>query len=79
MRRPYEIKNYLRKKEWYDRYKANVESSTLDTSGLLAGRRGLVTISKAFNWRLTAEGVDFWAKVNDEFIEWYLKPKRNGT
>lgn len=74
MRRPYEVKDWLRKQEWFEQYKNNVEKSTLETpNGLLSGRQGLDTICRAFNWSATPEGTDFWVKANDKFVNWYLK------
>lgn len=80
MKKPFQVKDYLRKQEWYSRYKANVEGSTIEKlKGLLSGRAGVDTISRAFNWAETPEGTDFWVKANDEFMDWYLNIKRNGA
>lgn len=75
-----QVKDWLRRQEWFEKYKTNVECSSMEKpNGLLSGKAGVDTICRAFNWAETPEGTDFWVKVNDEFMDWYLKIKKYGA
>ena len=65
-RRPEEIKEWLEKRRWYERFKTNVQSylSPEEAEDLLSGQFDLDTICSAFMWEGTPEGIEFWVSVS---------------
>lgn len=72
-RKPEEIKEWLEKRRWYERFKTNVQSylSPEEAEDLLSGQFDLDTISSAFMWEWTPEGIEFWGKCEYQFLRWY--------
>ena len=83
-----EISKWLRKQKFFDAYKRNVELGfqaggieDMDLHGTandyineyLNGKLGKSTISSAFFWSQTEEGVEYWANAEYKFLRWYYK------
>ena len=68
-----QIEEYLKSKEWYDRYLHNIKKvfSSGSVSNYTLGRKSYNTIRLAFNWKITDEGYDYWADIDKEFREWF--------
>ena len=68
-----EIKYWLERRNWYDRFKINVQSYLPEnrTEDALSGLFDLDTISGAFIWAKTSEGIEYWAQREYEFLRWY--------
>lgn len=69
-----QIKEWLERQLWYEQYKTNLfweNDSSLVSRKYLSGDEGGLTISKAFYWRDTEEGFDFWNDVNKKFVDWF--------
>ena len=73
-----EIKEWLETRRWFKKFKRNLEKQaklnpelqeTVDN--ILEGRYGHSTISAAFKWENTPEGLGYWARRNIEFIRWF--------
>lgn len=82
MKTPEQIKAWLEAQPWYEQFKnytldknvnliGNEEYLKLDSAMTLSGVKGVSTITGAFIWRLTKEGVGCWADINFIFNIWY--------
>ena len=57
---------------WFNKYKRNIikeDESKLDY--FLSGNAGMNTISAAFMYRDTPEGIRYWGKREERFLRWY--------
>ena len=69
-----ETKLWLRTRIWYKRYVKNLEKEIDDPDmkqDFLNGKYGARTISSAFTYRNTQEGVRYWCKKEERFLRWY--------
>lgn len=69
-----EIKEWLRKQDWFGAFVKNVEEYYYNDgmlSDIINGKRGRTTILEAFTWRDTEEGRDFWCNIEKQYLEWY--------
>lgn len=78
MKTPAQIRAWLETRRWFKKFKRNLEKQaklnpelqeTVDN--ILEGWYGHSTISAAFKWENTPEGLGYWAKRNSEFIRWF--------
>lgn len=78
MKTEQEIKEWLETRRWFKKFKRNLEKQaklnpalqeTVDN--ILEGQYGDRTISSAFKWGNTPEGLSYWSKRNIEFIQWF--------
>lgn len=77
MRTEQEIKAWLETRRWFNKFKRNLEKEAIlhqdspkSTDDILEGRWGYMTISGAFLWCNTSEGVNYWKRRNIEFLAW---------
>ena len=73
-RSEWEIKWWLRTKTWYRRYKRNLHLTYDDIDKemeILNGKFHEQTISAAFLYSTTPEGLEYWGKVEERFLRWY--------
>lgn len=77
MRTAKEIRQYLKMQKWYKDYVRNVKNERSlqkkDKKAILRGYNKYATISGAFFWNNTYQGLVFWAKVDEKFLKWYSK------
>ena len=70
-----ETKLWLRTRIWYKRYVKNINNDEINEpemiENLLNGKYGARTISSAFMYRNTPEGVRYWCKKEERFLRWY--------
>ena len=67
-----EVSRWLRRRLWFNKYKRNIikeDESKLDY--FLSGNAGMNTISAAFMYRDTPEGIKYWGKREERFLRWY--------
>ena len=67
-----EVSKWLRRRLWFNKYKRNIikeDESKLDY--FLSGNAGMNTISAAFMYRDTPEGIRYWGKREERFLRWY--------
>ena len=67
-----EVSRWLRRRLWFNKYKRNIikeDESKLDY--FLSGNAGMTTISSAFMYRDTPEGIKYWGKREERFLRWY--------
>ena len=78
MKTEQEIKEWLETRRWFKKFKRNLKKQaklnpelqkTVDN--ILEGRYGHSTITAAFKWENTPEGLYYWAKRATEFIRWF--------
>lgn len=70
-----EIKKWLKKRDWYKKYVNNLKTEYQDINqvqAFLLGEKESSTISAAFCYSETPEGVDFWLKQEELFLTWYF-------
>lgn len=75
-----EVKAWLEKQDWYDRYVNNIKAynhNKEEERELLNGKKAFKTITYAFAWHITPEGAGFWGEVNDRFQLWYNSEQQN--
>ena len=73
-RTPKQIQVWLRTRLWYNKYKANLKKTYDDPGEILSYLTGYEyenTISTAFCWKETPEGVKYWGKREKRFLRWY--------
>lgn len=69
-----EIRFWLMTRLWYKKYKRNLHNEKNDESieeQYLMGLFGETTISSAFCYRETPEGISYWGKREERFLRWY--------
>ena len=78
MKTEQEIKEWLVSRHWFKKFKRNLEKEAKlhqelqkSVDSILEGKYGFSTISGAFRWENTPEGMYYWAKRNTEFIRWF--------
>ena len=67
-----EVSRWLRRRLWFNKYKRNIieeDESRLDY--FLSGNAGMTTLSAAFMYRDTPEGIKYWGKREERFLRWY--------
>ena len=70
-----DIKKWLKEKKWYQKYADNLKIEYPDINErrkFLSGDKNTSTISAAFCYRDTPEGVDFWSQIEEMFLKWYF-------
>ena len=70
-----EIKQWLKKKDWYEKYVDNLKVEYPDMNKrqeFLLGEKGVNTIAGAFSYSETPEGAGFWLKQEELFLSWYF-------
>lgn len=70
-----ETKLWLKTRLWFKKYKANL-CYTFDgnedmITPFINGEMGPSTISAAFYYKDTPEGVEYWGKREERFLRWY--------
>lgn len=68
------IKCWLITRIWYKKYKYNLHQEHGNYEKemeFLNGLYGELTISGAFCYRDTPEGVEYWGKKEEKFLRWY--------
>ena len=68
------IKIWLLTRLWYMNYKYNLHQEYDDYDKemqFLNGLYGEQTISSAFCYRNTPEGIEYWGKREERFLRWY--------
>lgn len=69
-----QVRRWLRTRLWYRKYKRNLHNEMDDPeveATYLYGLQGEQTISSAFCYRETPEGIDYWGKREKRFLQWY--------
>ncbi len=67
-----EVSRWLRRRPWFNKYKRNIieeDESNLDY--FLSGNAGMNTLSAAFMYSDTPEGIKYWGKREERFLRWY--------
>lgn len=67
-----EVSRWLRRRPWFNKYKRNIieeDESKLDY--FLSGNAGMATLSAAFMYSDTPEGIKYWGKREERFLRWY--------
>lgn len=65
---------WLHTRPWLNKYKSNLHNEYDDPEKeecFLNGLYGEQTISSAFCFRETPEGIDYWGKREERFLRWY--------
>lgn len=69
-----EIVQWLKDKGVYDKFIHYVENDELndedEVQSYISGEMGIMTLEYSFDWVTTEEGSDFWANIDNEFLEW---------
>lgn len=70
-----QIHRYLESRPWYDEYCSQVRGfhGKQESEFFIGGYKQVNTIVKAFPWRHSQSGMEFWQKENDEFVQWFMK------
>lgn len=69
---PRQIKKWLKKQPWYNRFVYNMDNSRNSSyDHILSGNEGAFTIRISFIWKNSPEGHDFWENIDNQFIQWY--------
>lgn len=78
MRTAKEIRQYLRQQKWYKDYVYNVKKNIRDPyrSEALRGYMKIQTISAPFLWDETPQGDYYWRRIDDKFMKWYDKGRK---
>lgn len=72
-----EIKVWLITRFWYKKYMYNLMKENPDEAdNYLDGKMGPYTLSSAFTYRNTPEGIEYWGKKEEKFLIWYYHQKR---
>lgn len=84
MRTAKEIRKYLKQQKWYNEYTYNTKKfahlcgqkrENYDKDHI-RGYEKLRTISGAFLWYETQQGIDVWALRDETFCQWYNKGEK---
>ena len=72
-RSPKAVQIWLMTRTWFKKYKKYLfnEYDYDRANFFLYGLYGESTISSAFAWGETEEGVSYWAKKEEKFLRWY--------
>lgn len=71
------IRFWLMTRIWYKRYLTNLlYENPDDADDFLDGKMGVTTISGAFMYSDTPEGVNYWGKKEEQFLRWYYHQKK---
>ena len=65
---------WLHTRLWFNRYKTNLHNEYDDPDieqRFLSGLEQEQTLSSAFCYRDTKEGVEYWGKREERFLRWY--------
>lgn len=65
-----QVIEWLKSKEWYKQFKANVEK-TLPFEKTLDWFGNYSLFFAAFDWASTPEGDAFWCEKCDEYVTWW--------
>ena len=68
------IKLWLQTRYWYKNYVRNLKTEYEDGEEVLNfinGLMGEMTLSSAFCYRNTPEGIEYWGKKEKKFLQWY--------
>lgn len=79
MKESKEIEKWLKRRWWYEKFKENVENmnrSGKASAEILGGHYGDATVTAAFCWEFTPEGVHYWYHRNMQFLRWYFSNER---
>lgn len=78
MRSSNEIRIWLRTRFWYKKYLHNIlDCWDYDIAdSYLKGFEGVNTISAAFPYSETPEGIKYWGKREERFLRWYYHQKK---
>lgn len=69
-----EIKKWLKTRDWYEKYVNNLKVEYQDIyqrQKFLSGENDTSTISAAFCYRDTPEGIEYWSQIEEQFLKWY--------
>lgn len=71
-----EITEWLKQQKWYNQYCTNAQEdrvfSAFTDKRTPASEKAMKMIVNAFSWQHTAEGFEFWERVNREYLNWLL-------
>lgn len=72
-----QIRGWLQAQEWYPQFKKNMRKEPEDKRKyILIGKAYSETITGAFIWNGTSEGINLWGNVNIQFLKWYYKEEK---
>lgn len=69
-----DIKKWLKQKDWYQQYIDNLKVEYPNINArqkFLLGENEQYTISSAFCYRDTPEGIEYWSQIEEMFLRWY--------
>ena len=73
-RTPKEISRWLKRRSWYHKYVYNLINEHLNREEIVkyvSGEMKDMTISGAFKYSDTEEGITYWGKKEEQFLRWY--------
>lgn len=73
-----QIESWLKSQKWFPQFEKNIRS-VLNEKGVqyvLSGEAGKITMDDVFWWYKSEEGVIYWQKRHDEFMEWYSSKRK---
>jgi len=74
-----EIGRWLKRRLWFQKYVYNLINEHIDREEIvkyISGEMGDITISGAFKYSDTEEGLEFWGQKEEQFLKWYYHKEK---